>query len=223
MSLENPVQGFGTISGLKVYTGAACTYPTDRDILVELSSGNDRYEIRFTIKGVTSKSLAVDLPAGAAMEDELMPDGTEKTAYSADTTIKNSQYYPMEGKILKAVPISRTDRTGYQALKPIAETANYGNGQIYNAGVKLGITNPKTGTGVISGNLYYNPDTPDTNPWMKYQLKAAGGTLPYRYLVKYKADPYYDSEHPNFGYTISYQFGVMADDYSAAAGAVAGQ
>ena len=221
MSLENPVQGLGTISGLNVYTGAACTYPTDREILVELSSGNDRYEIRFTIKGVTSKSLVVDLPTGVAMEDVLMPDGTEKTAYSVDTTIKNSQYYPMEGKILKAVPI--TDKAGYQVLKPIAETTNYGSGQIYNAGVKLGITNPTTGAGVIRGDLYYNPDTPDTNPWMKYQLKGAEGILPYRYFLKYKADPYYESDYPNFGYTISYQFGVMADDYSVAAGAVAFQ
>ncbi len=224
MSLENPVQGLGTISGLKVYTGAACTYPTDRDILVELSSGSDRYEIRFTIKGVTSKSLVVDLPNGVAMADELMPDGTEKTAYSVDTAIQNRQNYPMEGKILKAVPISKTDIATYQALKPIAKTTNYGSGQIYEAGVRLGITNPKTGTEVISGDLYYNPDaTGDTNPWMTCQLKAAGGTLPYRYFLKYKADPYYDSGHPNFGYNISYQFGVMADDYSAAAGAVAGQ
>ncbi|MFR2849940.1 MAG: hypothetical protein ACLTC4_23635, partial [Hungatella hathewayi] len=145
-------------------------------------------------------------------------------AYSVDTAIQNSQNYPMEGKILKAVPISKTDKATYQALKPIAKTTNYGSGQIYEAGVRLGITNPKTGTGVISGDLYYNPDaTGDTNPWMTCQLKAAGGTLPYRYFLKYKADPYYDSGHPNFGYTISYQFGLMADDYSAAAGAVAWQ
>ena len=220
MSLENPVQNFGTISGLSLYTGAAYTYPAARDILVELASGTERYEIRFTIKGVTSKKLEVDLPAGVAMEDVLMPDGTEKTAYSVDTAIQNSQSYPMEGKILKAAPISKA---GYQALKPIARTTNYGSGQIYNAGVKLGITNPKTGTGVISGDLYYNPDTPDINPWMTYQLKGGGGTLPYRYFLKYKSDPYYDSDHPNFGYTISYQFGVMVDDYNVSAGAIAGQ
>ena len=222
-SLNNPVTSLGTVDKVALNIAAAYTRGTQRNLLLEGASGNDRYEICIAIAGVTSKSLVVDLPVSVAMEDELMPDGTEKTAYSADTTIKNSQYYPMEGKILKAVPISKTDRTGYQALKPIARDAGYGSGQIYNAGVKLGITNPKTGSGVISGNLYYNPDTPDTNPWVKYQLKAAGGTLPYRYLVKYKADPYYDSEHPNFGYTISYQFGVMADDYSATAGAVAGQ
>ena len=222
-SLNNPVTSLGTVDKVTLNIAAAYTRGTQRNLLLEGTSGNDRYEICIAIAGVTSKSLEVDLPLSVAMADELIPDGTEKTAYSVDTAIQNSQNYPMEGKILKAVPISKTDRTGYQALKPIARDAGYGSGQIYNAGVKLGITNPKTGTGVISGNLYYNPDTPDTNPWMKYQLKAAGGTLPYRYLVKYKADPYYDSEHPNFGYTISYQFGVMADDYSAAAGAVAGQ
>ena len=221
MSVEKPKQSLGTISGLKVYTAAAYTYPTDRDILVELSSGNDRYEIRFSLKGVTSKSLEVDLPLKVAMADELMPDGTEKTAYSEDTAIQNSQYYPMEAEIVKAEPIS--DKTDYQVLKPIAKTAAYGSGQIYEAGVRLGITNPKSETGVIKENLYYDPDRPDTNPWMKYQLKAGGGRLPYRYFLEYKADPYYDSRKPNFGYTISYQFRIMEENYVQSAGAVTGQ
>ena len=222
MSLENPVQDLGTISGLKVYTGAACIYPTDRDILVELSSGNDRYELRFTIKGVSGKSLTVDLPVDVAME-ELMPDGAEKSAYSADTAIENNQTYPIEGKILKVTPISETDRAGYRVLKPIAQGDNYAGGQLYDSGVKLGITDPKTGAGVISGELYYNPKAAgDTNPWVTYQLKA-GGTFLYRYIMKYKSDPYYDTEHSNFGYIISYQFGVMADDYRASTDAVAVQ
>ncbi|WP_157140226.1 hypothetical protein [Hungatella hathewayi] len=223
-SLNNPVTSLGTVDKVALNIAAAYTRSTQRNLLLEGASGNDRYEICIAIAGVTSKSLVVDLPVSVAMADELMPDGTEKTAYSVDTAIQNSQNYPMEGKILKAVPISKTDKATYQALKPIAKTTNYGSGQIYEAGVRLGITNPKTGTGVISGDLYYNPDaTGDTNPWMTCQLKAAGGTLPYRYFLKYKADPYYDSEHPNFGYTISYQFGIMADDYSAAAGAAAFQ
>ena len=223
-SLNNPVTSLGTVDKVALNIAAAYTRSTQRNLLLEGASGNDRYEICIAIAGVTSKSLVVDLPLKVAMADELMPDGTEKTAYSVDTAIQNRQNYPMEGKILKAVPISKTDIATYQALKPIAKTTNYGSGQIYEAGVRLGITNPKTGTEVISGDLYYNPDaTGDTNPWMTCQLKAAGGTLPYRYFLKYKADPYYDSEHPNFGYTISYQFGLMADDYSAAAGAVAFQ
>ena len=220
MSLENPSQSLGTISSLKLYTGAAYTYPTSRDMLVELSSNTTRYEIRFTIKGVTGKSLIVDLPADVTME-ELLPGGAEDTAYSvSDVAMKNSHAYPMEANIVKVTPISETDRTGYRALKPIAKNVSYAGGQIYDSGVKLGITNPKTGTGVIGEDLYYNPDAAgDANPWMKCQLKA-GGTLSYRYFLKYQSDPYYDSGHPNFGFTISYQFRVMADDYSASTDAV---
>ena len=223
MSLENPSQSLGTISSLKLYTGAAYTYPADRDMLVELSSNTTRYEIRFTIKGVTGKSLVVDLPANVAME-ELLPGGAEDTAFSvSDVVMKNSHAYPMEARILKVTPISEDDRISYRALKPIARNDSYAGGQIYDSGIKLGITNPKTGTGVIGEDLYYNPDAAgDTNPWMKCQLKA-GGTLLYRYFLKYQADPYYDSEHPNFGFTVSYQFGIMAEDYSASADAVAWQ
>ena len=137
--------------------------------------------------------------------------------------MKNNHAYPMEGKILTVTPISGTDRNSYRELKPIAKNDSYGEGQIYDSGVKLGITNPKAGTGVISGELYYNPEAAgDTNPWMRCQLKA-GGTFQYRYFLKYKSDPYYDREHPNFGYTISYQFGVMTGDYSSTADAVAWQ
>ena len=131
----------------RLYTGAAYTYPTDRDMLVELSSNTTRYEIRFTIKGVTGKSLVVDLPANVAME-ELLPGGAEDTAFSAsDVAMKNSHAYPMEARILKVTPISEDDRISYRALKPIARNDSYAGGQIYDSGIKLGITNPKTGTG----------------------------------------------------------------------------
>ena len=186
----------------------------------------DRYEIRFTINGVTRKPLDITLTADVAME-ELLPGGsTEKTAYSAPVTLANSHDYPMEGAIVKVKEISAEDREGYRALKPIAKDSPYGSGQIYDAGVKLGITNPAPETGaagLLTGDLYYNRDAaPEETPWMKCQLKAKG-SFQYRYFLKYQADPYYDRAHPNFGYIISYQFGVMKDDYTETADAVLSQ
>lgn len=226
MSLELPTVDLGAASSLTLYTAAACIYPTAREILLELSSGMDRYEIRFTINGVTRKPLDITLTADVAME-ELLPGGsTEKTAYSAPVTLANSHDYPMEGAIVKVKEISAEDREGYRALKPIAKDSPYGSGQIYDAGVKLGITNPAPETGaagLLTGDLYYNRDAaPEETPWMKCQLKAKG-SFQYRYFLKYQADPYYDRAHPNFGYIISYQFGVMKDDYTETADAVLSQ
>ena len=231
-SLAEPKASLGTFSQLTLYSAAAYTHAAERKLLLEVSSGTNRYEVLITIPGVTGKLLDVILPASVNIE-ELSPGETEKTACSDPTVLTSNNDYPVEGKIVNVASITPTPDAAYadyRELKLISKDSSYGGGQIYDAGVKLGITNldPATGTGgLLTQDYYYNPDYhADTaagkSAWMKCQLKA-NGTFQYRYFLKYQADPYYDKEHPKFGYIISYQFNIMKDDYTAAADAVVSQ
>ena len=218
-SLTDPAASTGAINSLVLYTGGAYTYQKDRVLLIDVAASGARYEIRAAIPGVVSKLLNVSLPVKVGIED-LNPAGSKHTSYSADLTLNNNNDYPIKGKALDLTPI---EGEGYVVLKPVAKTDPYGSTKQLtdpSGGVKLGIADTKTAKGIIPGDgIYYTPAKGAApEKWMEYQIKGKG-VLPYRYFIEYEANPYY-SDTNQYGYTVSYSFGISKEDMESSAEAV---
>ena len=207
MSLENPTQELGDVSQLKLFTAAAYTCPTARKMLVELSSGTTRYEIRFTVKGVTGKTLKVVMPVKVTMEN-LRPDQTLKNTDSVDLFITNRNDYPVDGSI---VSVEARDGDGYAVLKPVSRDFTFAAMDPITQGVKLKIVDQEGGGLFPAEGIYYNPGPPPS--WISYRLKN-GGTLPYRYRMEYQAFQYFDTKN-QYSYDVTYRFGVSGEDDAA--------
>ena len=219
-SLHNPVTSLGTVDKVSLNIAAAYTRSTQRNLLLEGASGNDRYEICIAIAGAAAKTLSVTVPVRVPIE--LSPNGTKQVSHSADMTLTNNNVYPIAGRILSLTPI---EQDGYVALKPVAKNDNYGSTkQISDSdgGVKLGIADTETPKGIVpSAGIYYTPAKPGVaENWMSYRIKGKGA-LPYRYFIEYEANPYYWDTN-TYGFTVKYQFGISEQDAPAAA-AVGGE
>ncbi len=217
-SLHNPVTEMGTVDKVSLNIAAAYNRSAQRNLLLEGASGNERYEICIAIAGVTNKTLSVTVPVKVPIE--LSPDGTKKTSHSADLTLTNNNVYPIAGRILSLTPI---EQDGYVPLKPVAKNDNYGSTKQIsdlNGGVKLGIEDTKTPSGIIpSDGYYYTPaKTGTAENWMSYRIKGKG-SLPYRYFIEYEANPYYRDTN-TYGFTVNYQFGISEQDAPAVAAVV---
>ncbi len=207
MSLEQPAQELGNVSRLTLFTAAAYTCPTARKMLVELSSGTTRYEIRFTVKGVTSKTLKVVMPVKVTMEN-LRPDQTLKNTDSVDLFITNQNDYPVDGSI---VSVAARDGDTYAVLKPVSRDFTFVATDPITQGVKLKIVDQEGGGLFPAEGIYYNPGPPPS--WISYRLKN-GGTLPYRYRMEYQAFQYFDTKN-QYSYDVTYRFGVSGEDDAA--------
>ena len=221
-SLADPTASLGTVSQLTLYTAAAYTHAAERILLLEVSSGTSRYEIRITIPGASSKTLSIVLPVEVPIE--LSPNGTFQKSYSADLALTNQNGYPISGKILR---LTAKDDPGYAVLTPVAKDDPFGSTkQIADpaGGVRLGIADTTTGKGIVpAAGIYYTPPKPLAAPpveetWMEYQIKGQG-ILPYRYFIEYEANPYYRDTN-QYGYTVSYEFGISKEDITGTADAV---
>jgi len=217
-SLHNPVTELGTVDKVSLNIAAAYTRSTQRNLLLEGASGNDRYEICIAIAGAAAKTLSVTVPVRVPIE--LSPNGTKQVSHSADMTLTNNNVYPIAGRILSLAPI---EQDGYVALKPVAKNDNYGSTKQIsdsNGGVKLGIADTETPKGIVpSAGIYYTPAKPGVaENWMSYRIKGKGA-LPYRYFIEYEANPYYWDTN-TYGFTVKYQFGISEQDAPAAAAVV---
>ena len=217
-SLHNPVTELGTVDKVSLNIAAAYTRSTQRNLLLEGASGNDRYEICIAIAGAAAKTLSVTVPVRVPIE--LSPNGTKQVSHSADMTLTNNNVYPIAGRILSLAPI---EQDGYVALKPVAKNDNYGSTKQIsdsNGGVKLGIADTETPKGIVpSAGIYYTPaKTGVAENWMSYRIKGKGA-LPYRYFIEYEANPYYWDTN-TYGFTVKYQFGISEQDAPAAAAVV---
>ena len=207
MSLEQPAQELGNVSRLTLFTAAAYTCPTARRMLVELSSGTTRYEIRFTVNGVTGKTLKVVMPVKVTMEN-LRPDQTLKNTDSVDLFITNQNDYPVDGSI---VSVAARDGDTYAVLKPVSRDFTFVATDPITQGVKLKIVDQEGGGLFPAEGIYYNPGPPPS--WISYRLKN-GGTLPYRYRMEYQAFQYFDTKN-QYSYDVTYRFGVSGEDDAA--------
>ena len=226
-SLSVPVDvGLGNVSSVSLGRAAAYTKPEDRYVLLEAAggpSGTSRYEIQMTVKGATGKTLSVTLPIKVTMAN-LTPDGTDHTVsggtadYSLDLKITNHNACPIDGKILGA-EINET--AGYAKLQPVLPSytlSHTGNLTDTGGGVRVGLADVGGASPAVIGAVkYYDKDAAPGTAWMKYRLKH-GGYLPYRYVMEYSGLHF--GPETQFGYKISYWFGVSADDYDSTADAV---
>lgn len=221
-SLTAPKASLGTVNQLTLYTAAAYTHAAERILLLEVSSGTRRYEIWITIPGASSKTLSVILPVEVPIE--LSPNGTFQRSCSADLALTNLNGYPISGKILRLTP---KDDPGYAVLTPVAKDDPFGGTKQIadpSGGVRIGITDIKAGNGIVpASGIYYTPAKPLGVPpveerWMEYQIRGQG-VLPYRYFIEYEANPYYRDTN-QYGYTVSYEFGISKEDITGTADAV---
>ncbi|MFR2847050.1 MAG: hypothetical protein ACLTC4_07885 [Hungatella hathewayi] len=226
-SLSVPVDvGLGNVSSVSLGRAAAYTKPEDRYVLLEAAggpSGTSRYEIQMTVKGAIGKTLSVTLPIKVTMAN-LTPDGTDHTVsggtadYSLDLKITNHNACPIDGKILGA-EINET--AGYAKLQPVLPSytlSHTGNLTDAGGGVRVGLADVGGASPAVIGAVkYYDKDAAPGTAWMKYRLKH-GGYLPYRYVMEYSGLHF--GPETQFGYKISYWFGVSADDYDSTANAV---
>ena len=223
-SLSVPVDvGLGDVSSMSLGRAAAYTKPEDRYVLLEGASGTSRYEIQMTVKGATGKTLSVTLPIKVTMAS-LMADGTDHTVssgtadYSLDLKITNHNACPIDGKILRA---EINEAAGYARLHPVLPSYTLSNtGKLTDAGggVRVGLADVGGASPAVIGAVkYYDKDAAPGTAWMEYRLKH-GGDLSYRYVMEYSGRHF--GPEAQFGYKISYWFGVSADDYDSTADAV---
>ena len=209
-SLHAPETELGVLENIQMYVAAAYTEPGARYLLLEASSGTDRYEIQITVEGITSKTLSVTMPIKVGMA-ELEPDQTLKRTSSVPLSIINRNDYPIDGSIVSAVP---KEDAGYVKLKPIAPDAGFVSTDSITEGVKLGICDSDLDgkTGLIGeSDYYYTPGSP--SGWLNYQIKN-GGTLPFRYFIEYQGT--YSPELDNqYAYDVTYSFAISKDDYTS--------
>ena len=209
-SLNNPSASLGNVNKVGVNIAAAYTRAAQRNLLLEGASGSQRYEICIAIAGAGAKTLNVAVPVKASIE--LSPDGRKKESPSPDLTMSNNNAYPIAGKILSLTPIKQN---GYVTLKPVAKNDPYGSTKQLtdeNGGVKLRIADTAAPKGIIpSAGIYYTPAKAGVaENWMSYRIKGMGA-LPYRYVIEYEANPYFDAAN-TYGFTVNYQFGISEQD-----------
>ena len=210
-SLNQPTANLGTVSSLSLGRAAACTKPEDRYILLEGSSGLNRFEIQITVKGIVSKTLSMTMPIEVTMA-QLTPDGTDRRDYSIPLNIQNKNAYPVDVSIVSVTP--RTG-TGYLTLNPVAQSITLPNNQEItgeSGGVKLGVANQSGNSGPLAKEVYYNPGAASGTAWLEYRVKH-GGTFPYRYFIEYSGLHFPRGEE-QFGYDINYGFRVAEQDYT---------
>ena len=214
-SLAEPSASISSMSPLKLYNGAAYSFPNSRTILLELASktgsGIDtmvtRYEVQIEIKGATRSTLDITLSKTTA-NITLKPGNTPAKAYSDSMSITNNNDIPMQLGI-----------TGVNA-KEVSDSIDVklalGNGSDTiddsipitdeNQGVKLGIRgNFATGGSVVEKEAYYTPG----NYWMTCQM-GRGKTFSYQYFMEYSL--LHIGPEQRFGFDIIYQFGIPTGD-----------
>ena len=214
-SLAEPSASISSMSPLKLYNGAAYSFPNSRTILLELASktgsGIDtvvtRYEVQIEIKGATRSTLDITLSKTTA-NITLKPGNMPAKAYSDSMSITNNNDIPMQLGI-----------TGVNA-KEVSDSIDVklalGNGSDTiddsipitdeNQGVKLGIRgNFATGGSVVEEEAYYTPG----NYWMTCQM-GRGKTFSYQYFMEYSL--LHIGPEQRFGFDIIYQFGIPTGD-----------
>lgn len=166
------------MSQSKLFAVAVYTCPTARKMLVGLPSGITRYEIRFTVRGVTSKALKVVMSIRVTVEN-LRPDQTPKNADSVDLFTTNRNDYPADGSI---VSVETRDGDGYAVLKLISGDFIFVAMDPITQGVGLKIVDQEGGGLFPAEGIYHSPGP--SLSWISYRLKDRG-TLPCCYRMEY--------------------------------------
>ncbi|EHI60798.1 hypothetical protein [Hungatella hathewayi] len=212
-SLTAPGITLSNVTPLKLYNGAAYTYPDKRVVLIDLAdtSGDTvtRYEIRAEIAGVTRNTLDVTLPIKSGIT--LKPGVVPAKAYSdVPLEIVNRDSCPVEFGIteVKAQDVSADIDV---KLTPVAkEFTIHDTVPITDAaqGVKLGVkgTFLAENGSTSEREIYY---TPGNTPWLSCKL-GYGQTLHFEYFMEYSL--LHVGPEQKFGFDIIYRFGIPKED-----------
>ena len=215
-SLTNPVQKLSSFSNMTLYHAASYLDTSDRVILLDVSNGTTRYEIRITVKSLSSKSLSLVFTVNPTIT--LQP-GTKRRSESNDVTVTNANDYPLTGSI---TAVTKMTDGGKMELTPVLPTRPIDESRyLQEAGVILGITGAKQNPETVIGSkeYYYNPEAGAATPWISYQL-GSGNSFRYCYFMKYS--PLYAGEEKTFGYNITYTSSISTGDIPTATATVTG-
>lgn len=201
----------GTITGferLTLYLAPAYLDTAGRTILVDVSSGTARYEIRARIEPLTSKTVSLVFSANPTIE--LQP-GMHRRSDSSDVTVTNQNGYPIEGRISGVTPMEGMDTKLTPILAKLPDPIDESQ-YLEAAGVKLGITGAKNTAETVIGNkeFYYNPKAGGT--WITYQI-GSKNKFSFRYFMEYS--PLYAGEKKSFGYEIQYSVSISEHEVAA--------
>ena len=201
----------GTITGferLTLYLAPAYLDTAWRTILVDVSSGTARYEIRARIEPLTSKTVSLVFSANPTIE--LQP-GMHRRSDSSDVTVTNQNGYPIEGRISGVTPMEGMDTKLTPILAKLPDPIDESQ-YLETAGVKLGITGAKNTAETVIGNkeFYYNPKAGGT--WITYQI-GSKNKFSFRYFMEYS--PLYAGEKKSFGYEIQYSVSISEHEVAA--------
>ena len=204
ISLANPSTTVTDFSRLTLYNAAAYMDTAGRTILVDVSSGTTRYEIRAVIKPITSKTVSLVFSLNPTID---LAPGMNRRSESDDVSVSNENPYPIVGRISSVTTMDNKEAK----LTPIA-AALPGideNKELDQAGVILGITGAKNTSETVIGSreYYYNPDSGGT--WITYEM-GSKDKFNFRYFMKYS--PLYAGEEKTFGYEITYSASISTDD-----------
>ena len=204
ISLANPSTTVTDFSRLTLYNAAAYMDTAGRTILVDVSSGTTRYEIRAVIKPVTSKTVSLVFSLNPTID---LAPGMNRRSDSDDVSVSNENPYPIVGRISSVTTMDNKEAklTPIAAALPgIDETK-----ELDQAGVILGITGAKNTLETVIGSreYYYNPDSGGT--WITYEM-GSKDKFNFRYFMKYS--PLYAGEEKTFGYEITYSASISTDD-----------
>ena len=204
ISLANPSTTVTDFSRLTLYNAAAYMDTAGRTILVDVSSGTTRYEIRAAIKPVTSKTVSLVFSLNPTID---LAPGMNRRSDSDDVSVSNENPYPIVGRISGVTPMESKETK----LTPIASTLPGidEDKDLEKAGVMLGITGAKNTSETVIGSreYYYNPDSGGT--WITYEM-GSKDKFDFRYFMKYS--PLYAGEEKTFGYEITYSTSISTDD-----------
>ena len=207
-SLTDPVQPVAKFSSITLYNAAAYLDTSDRMVLLDLSSGTTRYEVRIKIRKVKSKTLSLTFSVNPTID--LKPGMHRESEANQDVKVTNGNAYPVAGSI---TAVTNMTDGGKSELHPIAPNLSiYEEKQLDEAGVKLGITGARDTPETVIGakKYYFNPEAGESGlPWIHYEL-GSGTSFSYRYFMEYS--PLYAGEEKTFGYNITYTSSISPDD-----------
>ena len=215
ISLTNPSTAVTDFSKLTLYNAAAYMDTAGRTILVDVSSGTTRYEIRAVIKPITSKTVSLVFSLNPTID---LAPGMNRRSESDDVSVSNENPYPVVGRISGVTPMESKDTK----LAPIASTLSGidEHKDLEKAGIILGMTGAEGSLETVIGSreYYYNPDSGGT--WITYEM-GSKDKFHFRYFMKYS--PLYAGEEKTFGYDIIYSTSISTDDIAPGTVTVEGE
>ena len=213
-SLTEPAGVIASVNPLKLYNGAAYTFPDNRSLLLELaaktgSSDNPmitRYEVTIEIKGVTRSTLDVTLTKTVGIT--LTPGKIPAKAYSDSVVMVNNDAAPIQFGITTVNAKERSDSVDVK-LTPIDEGFTIDNNiPITDEAqkVKLGIkVDTEVGGSLAGKEVYYTPGA----AWMTCQV-GHGMTFRYQYFMEYSL--IHVGPEQSFGFDMIYRFVIPNAD-----------